>query len=87
MSDVRSTAEAGAVLPEQATPLRPSHQSTTGSAPTVQHEVRLVDHHRFAQAVCTCGWFGAGRRARATARDEARDHALLYADANAFHES
>jgi len=43
------------------------------------HEVRIQDG-RFAAAVCTCGWVGAGRRNRATAREEAHDHALLYAD-------
>jgi hypothetical protein len=43
------------------------------------HEVRVVDG-RFITAECTCGWRSAGRRARATVRAEARDHALLYAD-------
>jgi hypothetical protein len=47
--------------------------------PAAQHEVRIVDG-RFAHAVCTCGWRGAGRRNRGAARSEARDHALLYAD-------
>lgn len=49
------------------------------AAPPVRHEVTLVDHHRFIQPVCTCGWVGSGRRARRLAREEARDHALLYA--------
>ena len=39
-----------------------------------------VEDGRFTTAVCSCGWHGAGRRNRATAREEARDHALLYAD-------
>jgi hypothetical protein len=43
------------------------------------HEVRL-DDGRFTTAHCSCGWQSAGRRNRATARAEARDHALLYAD-------
>lgn len=43
------------------------------------HEVRIEDG-RFTFAICSCGWQGAGRRNRATARSEARDHALLYAD-------
>jgi len=43
------------------------------------HEVSILDG-RFTTAVCTCGWQSAGRRNRATARTEARDHALLYAD-------
>lgn len=51
------------------------------AAPPVRHEVSLVDHHRFIQSVCSCGWVGSGRRARHLAREEARDHALLYAGA------
>ena len=51
----------------------------TPSPPSTTHEVRLVDG-RFAHAECSCGWRGAGRRNRASARVEARDHALLYAD-------
>ena len=47
------------------------------------HEVRIEDG-RFTTAVCSCGWQGAGRRNRATARAEARDHALLYADGTAL---
>ncbi|HET7902637.1 MAG TPA: hypothetical protein VFL59_15750 [Candidatus Nanopelagicales bacterium] len=42
------------------------------------HEVRVVDG-RFMHAECSCGWRSAGRRNRATARAEARDHALLHA--------
>ncbi|MFN8169891.1 MAG: hypothetical protein U0S36_14080 [Candidatus Nanopelagicales bacterium] len=49
------------------------------SADPTTHEVRVVDG-RFAHAVCTCGWRGAGRRNREAVRTEARDHALLYAD-------
>jgi len=47
------------------------------------HEVRITDG-RFTAAACSCGWQGAGRRNRATAREEARDHALLYADGSAL---
>jgi len=47
------------------------------------HEVRITDG-RFTAAVCSCGWQGAGRRNRATAREEGRDHALLYADGRAL---
>ncbi len=43
------------------------------------HEVSIVDFHRFTQAVCSCGWVSAARRARNTARTEGHDHALLYA--------
>jgi hypothetical protein len=28
---------------------------------------------------CTCGWIGTARLTEAAAREEARDHALLYA--------
>ena len=31
---------------------------------------------------CTCGWIGTARVTEAVAREEARDHALLYADSN-----
>jgi hypothetical protein len=51
--------------------------------PAPGHEVR-VDDGRFTTAVCSCGWQSAGRRNRATAREEARDHALLYADSTAL---
>jgi hypothetical protein len=51
----------------------------TRPLPPAAHEVRVVDG-RFCHAVCSCGWRGAGRRTRATARAEAHDHALLYAD-------
>jgi len=44
-----------------------------------EHEVRIVDG-RFAHAECSCGWRSAARRERRAARQEARDHALLYAD-------
>jgi hypothetical protein len=49
------------------------------TVPPAAHEVRVVDG-RFSHAECSCGWRGAGRRTRSTARDEAHDHALLYAD-------
>ena len=51
----------------------------TRSVPAHAHEVRVIDG-RFCHAVCSCGWRGAGRCTRATARAEAHDHALLYAD-------
>ena len=56
---------------------RDHHEAPVPPAPG--HEVHIEDG-RFATAVCSCGWQGAGRRNRATARSEARDHALLYAD-------
>ena len=49
-------------------------------APDPAHEVRVVDG-RFTAAVCSCGWTGGSHRNRSRARQEARDHALLYVDA------
>lgn len=43
------------------------------------HEVTVEDG-RFSTAECSCGWRSAARRHRATLRQEARDHVLLYAD-------
>jgi hypothetical protein len=60
---------------------RDHHEAVVPPAPG--HEVRIEDG-RFTTAVCSCGWQSAGRRNRATARAEARDHALLYADATAL---
>jgi hypothetical protein len=57
---------------------RPAVAPSTG-APLTAHEITILDG-RFMHAACTCGWRSAGRRSRATARTEARDHALLYAD-------
>lgn len=51
----------------------------TSHAEPPAHEVRVVDG-RFSHAECSCGWRSAGRRTRSIARDEAHDHALLYAD-------
>ena len=56
---------------------RDHHVAPVPDAPG--HEVHIEDG-RFTMAVCSCGWQGAGRRNRATARAEARDHALLYVD-------
>jgi hypothetical protein len=55
---------------------------------TPPHEVTIVDG-RFTIATCSCGWSGTARRHRAAARVEARDHALLYAEARMLtpHES
>ena len=61
----------------------PDAPTTSGeAAPSSRHEVRVVDG-RFSHAECSCGWRSAGRRLRATARTEARDHALLYAGTEA----
>jgi hypothetical protein len=56
---------------------RDPHEADLPVAPG--HQVRIEDG-RFTTALCSCGWQSAGRRNRATARAEARDHALLYAD-------
>ncbi len=57
--------------------IEPAHQA--GPA----HEVHLVDG-RFMSAECSCGWRTAARRSRAVVREEARDHALLYAEGRAL---
>ena len=43
------------------------------------HQVRLEWQSRFLLPRCTCGWIGSARLTEADAREEARDHALLYA--------
>ena len=50
------------------------------SAPA--HQVSLTRTGRFILPVCTCGWIGTARLTEGAAREEARDHALLYADAD-----
>ena len=58
-------------------PVPASRSAAAATAPG--HEVTVHDG-RFSSAECTCGWRSAARRHRATARQEARDHVLLYAD-------
>lgn len=50
--------------------------------PAPEHQVSLVHHGRFMLPTCTCGWIGTARLTEAAAREEARDHALLYADSD-----
>lgn len=50
--------------------------------PTPAHQVCLSTTSRFMLPTCTCGWIGTARLTEAAAREEARDHALLYADAD-----
>lgn len=54
-------------------------QSAPPQETMMQHEVclRRVQQH-FVQAVCSCGWISAARRAESLAADEGRDHAILY---------
>jgi hypothetical protein len=49
----------------------------TAAAPA--HQVTLSRNARFMLPTCTCGWIGTARVTEAAAREEARDHALLYA--------
>jgi len=49
----------------------------TAAAPA--HQVTLSRNARFMLPTCTCGWIGTARVTEAIAREEARDHALLYA--------
>lgn len=43
------------------------------------HRVTVSRTRRFLLPACSCGWVGTARLADAAAREEARDHALLYA--------
>lgn len=46
------------------------------------HEVRLEWRGTFLVPSCSCGWVGAARQKVASAREEARDHALLYSSSD-----
>jgi hypothetical protein len=48
--------------------------------PAPAHQVSIARNGRFMLPTCTCGWIGTARLTEAAAREEARDHALLYAD-------
>ena len=44
------------------------------------HQVRLETRGaRYLLPTCTCGWIGTARLTESSAREEARDHLLLYA--------
>ena len=53
----------------------------TASIPAPEHQVALERNARFMLPACSCGWIGTARLTEAAAREEARDHALLYAAA------
>lgn len=44
-----------------------------------RHRVSIISQGRFLLPTCSCGWLGTARLTQAAAREEARDHALLYA--------
>lgn len=50
--------------------------------PVPAHQVSLTRTGRFMLPECSCGWIGTARVTVGVAREEARDHALLYADAD-----
>ena len=52
------------------------------STPAPTHQVSLARNGRYMLPECTCGWIGTARLTEAAAREEARDHALLYADSD-----
>jgi len=52
------------------------------TAPAPAHQVTLSRNARFMLPTCTCGWIGTARLTEAAAREEARDHALLFADSD-----
>jgi hypothetical protein len=51
------------------------------ATPVPAHQVSITHNARFMLPTCSCGWVGTARLTEAAAREEARDHALLYADA------
>lgn len=46
------------------------------------HEVHLERRAAFLIPSCSCGWVGTARQRVASAREEARDHALLYSSSD-----
>jgi hypothetical protein len=46
------------------------------------HEVSIDRRAAFLVPICSCGWVGTARQKVASAREEARDHALLYSSAD-----
>lgn len=46
------------------------------------HEVHLEWRGTFLIPTCSCGWVGTARQKVASAREEARDHALLYSSSD-----
>ena len=52
------------------------------ATPAPAHQVSITHNGRFMLPSCTCGWIGTARLTEAAAREEARDHALLYAAAD-----
>ena len=50
--------------------------------PAPEHQVSIARNGRFMLPTCSCGWIGTARVTEAAAREEARDHALLYADSD-----
>ena len=52
------------------------------ATPPPAHQVSLTRNGRFTLPECSCGWIGTARVTEAVAREEARDHALLYADSS-----
>ena len=50
------------------------------ATPPLPHEVRLETRgDRYLLPTCTCGWIGTARLTESSAREEARDHILLFA--------
>ncbi len=52
----------------------------TVGIPAPEHQVAIARNGRFMLPTCACGWIGTARLTETAAREEARDHALLYAD-------
>ena len=59
---------------------QPDHGIEEDSRPV--HEVTLQWRGTFLVSLCSCGWVGSARQRVASAREEARDHALLYSSSD-----
>ncbi len=46
--------------------------------PGPDHQVMLEKRGAFVVPTCSCGWIGTARQRVASARSEARDHAVLF---------
>ncbi|WP_052849292.1 hypothetical protein [Streptomyces avicenniae] len=49
-------------------------EDSTPSAPDRGHRVVLTERGPFLAPRCSCGWYGAARRSRPLARNEAAAH-------------
>jgi hypothetical protein len=55
-----------------------SYRGEVSDAPGPDHQVTLEKRGAFVVPLCSCGWVGTARQKVASARSEARDHAVLF---------